>query len=297
MNQSPPRIERIATHGVTYSVRLAGTVGRPAVVLLHGWMGTSHSWRKLVPRLASSHFVVVPDMRGHGASDKPTSGYDGLSLAYDVVRLLDELGVESAHVVGHDMGALVALVLAGNFPERTRSLTYLDEPLVGFNLDRFTVYREENHGGYWHFGFNSAPGLAELLLTGREQAFVDYIVPLMHAPNPDAVTAADRRVYADSLHSEGGIQGSVGWYRASFETARQIRAVGEAGLSVPLMAWGGQFGVPATCEQFLEMGLRARGGTLQGVGHLIPEEAPERLLQELVSFFAEVQGSGAVLGR
>jgi pimeloyl-ACP methyl ester carboxylesterase len=248
-------------------------------------MGTSHTWRKVLPELANSHFVIAPDMRGHGASDKPPSGYDGLSLASDVVGLLDALGVRSAHIVGHDMGALVALVFAGNFPARTRSLTYLDEPLVGFNLDRFTVYREENHGGYWHFGFNSAPGLAELLLAGREQAFVDYIVPLMHAPNPEAVTAEDRRVYAASLRTEGGIQGSVGWYRASFETARQIRAVGQVGLKVPLMAWGGQFGVPQTCEQFAEMGLRAQGGTLRNVGHLIPEEAPERLLRELLSFF------------
>lgn len=289
MSQFPPRIQRITTNGITYSVTTAGALEHPAVVLLHGWMGTSHTWRKVLPELSRSHFVVVPDMRGHGASDKPPSGYDGLCLASDVVGLLDALGVRSAHLVGHDMGALVALVFAGNFPARTRSLTYLDEPLVGFNLDRFTVYREENHGGYWHFGFNSAPGLAELLLTGREQAFVDYIVPLMHAPNPEAVTAEDRRVYAASLRSEGGIQGSVGWYRASFETARQIRAIGQSGLNLPLMAWGGQFGVPQTCEQFAEMGLPAQGGTLPNVGHLIPEEAPERLLKELLSFFGAAQ--------
>lgn len=285
MTQLQPRIQRITTRGVTYSVNSSGAEQHPAVVLLHGWMGTSHTW----PQLAKSHFVIVPDLRGHGASDKPESGYDGLSLASDVAGVLDAFGVQRAHIVGHDMGALVALVFAGNFPTRTRSLTYLDEPLVGFNLDRFTVYREENHGGYWHFGFNSALGLAELLLAGREQAFVDYIVPLMHAPNPQAVTADDRRVYADSLRSEGGIAGSVGWYRASFETARQIRAVGDAGLAAPLMAWGGQFGVPQTCEQFAEMGVRARGGTLAGVGHLIPEEAPERLVSELESFFADVR--------
>jgi pimeloyl-ACP methyl ester carboxylesterase len=291
MNQSPPRLQRVSTQGITYSVTTAGDPTQPCVVLLHGWLGTSHSWRKIVPLLAPTHFVVVPDMRGHGASDKPETGYDGASLAADVRGVLDALGVERAHVVGHDMGALVALVFAGQFPERTRSLTYLDEPLVGFNLDRFTVYREETHGGYWHFGFNSAPGLAELLLAGREQEFVDYIVPLMHAPNPQAVTAADRRVYADSLRAPGGIRGSVGWYRASFETARQIRAIGQAGLRAPLMAWGGQYGVPQTCEQFGEMGLRARGGTLEGVGHLIPEEAPERLVRELSAFFAELSPS------
>ena len=281
--------QSVPTNGVTYNVQTWGDPESPAVVLMHGWMGTSHTWRKLAPMLAGERFVIVPDMRGYGASDKPDGGYDAATLSADILGVMAHLGVEQAHIVGHDMGALVSFVFAGTYPEATLSMTYLDEPLVGFNLDEFTVYREETYGGYWHFGFNTAPGLAELLLVGNEQAFVDYIVPLMHAQNPDAVTAEDRVIYADSLRAENGITGSVGWYRATFETARQMRAIGQAGFEVPLMAWGGEYGVPVTHAQFAVISDDVRGGTIPNVGHLIPEEAPDFLAAEFDAFFDEIE--------
>lgn len=275
----------VPTNGITYNVQTWGDPANPAVVLMHGWMGTSHTWRKLAPLLAADRYVIVPDMRGYGASDKPDAGYDAATLAADIRGVMDHLRVERAHIVGHDMGALVAFVFAGTYPEASHSMTYLDEPLVGFNLDQFTTYREETYGGYWHFGFNTAPGLAELLIGGKEQAFVDYIVPLMHSPNPDAVTADDRRIYADSLRAPNGIAGSVGWYRATFETARQMRAIGEAGFAVPVMAFGGEFGVPVTHAQFDAIPGEEAGGIIPGAGHLLPEEVPEILAREMDPFF------------
>ncbi len=113
----------------------------------------------------------------------------------------------------------------------------------------------------------------------------------MHAPNPDAVTAEDRRIYADSLRSPNGITGSVGWYRATFETARQMRAVGEAGFAAPVMAWGGEFGVRVTHAQFEAIPGKIRGGTIPRVGHLLPEEAPDFLARELADLFSAVEGS------
>lgn len=276
----------IETNMVSYNVKTLGDPTSTPVVLLHGWMGTSHTWRKLAPLLANNWHVIMPDMRGYGGSDKPNEGYDAVTLAADVAGVIEYFGHESAHIVGHDMGALVALVYAGTYPDSSLSLTYLDEPLVGYNLDEFTVYREETYGGYWHFGFNSAPGLAELLLSGKEQEFVDYLVPLMHSPNPDAVSAEDRVIYADSLRAENGITGNVGWYRATFDTARQIRALGDSGgLSTPVMAWGGQYGVPATFEQMSLISNNVSGGVIDNAGHLLPEEVPEFLATELNAFF------------
>ena len=283
---------RIATNGIELNVKTWGEPSDPAVVLMHGWMGTSHSWRALAPQLAAERFVIVPDMRGHGLSDKPDSGYDAVNLAADVHGLLDHFGIERAHVVGHDMGALVSFAFAGTYPQTAASMTYLDEPLVGYNLDQFTVYREETYGGYWHFGFNTAPGLIEILVDGNEQAFVDWFVPLMHAPNPDAVTAEDRAVYAAGLMTENGIAGSVGWYRATFETARQLRALGDAGIDVPMMAWGGEYGIPVTHSQFEIIADDVRGGVIPGVGHLLPEEAPDFLATELDAFYDEIEQGG-----
>ena len=280
---------RVPTNGIELNVKSWGDPDNPAVILMHGWMGTSHTWRKLAPQLAAERFVLAPDMRGHGRSDKPDSGYDAVNLAADMRGLMDHYGLEKAHVVGHDMGALVSLAFAGTYPSAALSMTYLDEPLVGYNLDEFTVYREETYGGYWHFGFNTAPGLVEILVDGKEQEFVDWFVPLMHAPSPEAVTREDREIYAAGLKTENGIAGSVGWYRAAFETGRQLRALGDAGIDVPIMAWGGEFGIPVTHSQFQLISDDVRGGTIPGVGHLLPEEAPDFLARELNAFFSETE--------
>ncbi|WP_310397886.1 alpha/beta fold hydrolase [Hymenobacter sp.] len=68
--------------GVKLHHRSAGT--GPTVVLVHGWLGTSYTWRHVAPRLAAHHRVLVPDMRGYGDSEKPASGYDGLALVEDL---------------------------------------------------------------------------------------------------------------------------------------------------------------------------------------------------------------------
>ena len=101
--------------GVTLHYRLGGQ-GTP-VILMHGWMGTSHTWRKVAPLLAQNYTVIVPDMRGYGASDITQEGYDAVNGATDMRGILEAEGFSIAHIVGHDMGALVALAFAGTFPD------------------------------------------------------------------------------------------------------------------------------------------------------------------------------------
>ena len=268
--------------GIKMHYRMGGQ--GPAAMLCHGWMGTSHTWRKIAPILAQNHTVLVPDMRGYGQSDITTEGYDAVNSAHDLLGILQAEDHRQCHIVGHDMGALVALAFAGTFADSTRSLTYFDEPLVGYNLDGFTTFKEESHGGFWHFGLHYTPGLVEIFYKGHEQELVDYLMPLM-AANPDAVTAEDRKIYAASLLRENGITGNVGWYRAAFETARQLKAIGEQKLSVPVLAYGGQYGMPGTCEQMKLVSENVTGGVVENCGHLLPEEASDFLAQQMTEFF------------
>ena len=104
---------RIDSGGVTLDVQVEGK-GRP-VVLLHGFPDTKRLWSKQVPALVDSGFqVIVPDQRGYGASDKPADveAYSIPFLAIDVTAILDHLGLERAHVVGHDWGSAVACATA-----------------------------------------------------------------------------------------------------------------------------------------------------------------------------------------
>src|SRR5690606_21583445 len=98
------------------------------VLLLHGWPDTRHLWRGVVPALhAAGYRTIAPDLRGFGDSDKPepVEAYGLLQLAGDALAVLDHVGAEQAHVVGHDWGAALAWALAAFAPERVASLAAL----------------------------------------------------------------------------------------------------------------------------------------------------------------------------
>ncbi len=113
------------------------------VVLLHGSPGHGGSFGPLVRELPESWRVVAPDLPGFGASWADLPDYSIESHARYVLLLLDELGIESAHVVGFSMGGGVALHMASEAPERVRSVTLLSA--IGVQeLEMFGSY-ELNH--------------------------------------------------------------------------------------------------------------------------------------------------------
>src|SRR5438034_8507834 len=117
---------RSVTNGVGIEVDVTGS-GRP-VVLLHGFPDSGRLWRYQVPALVEAGFqVIVPDLRGSGRSDKPAEveAYRMPVLAIDVLGILDTVGVERAHLVGHDWGAALAWVVASIAPDRVDHLAVL----------------------------------------------------------------------------------------------------------------------------------------------------------------------------
>lgn len=102
------------------------------VVLIHGWMGDSSMWgrdksgnTKLNTAGANGFQLIALDCRGHGKSDKPHDpGKYGPEMAADVVRLLDHLKLEKAHLIGYSSGAFIAGKVAATHPERVLSVVY-----------------------------------------------------------------------------------------------------------------------------------------------------------------------------
>jgi len=256
------------------------------VLLLHGWLGTWYSWRKIMLPLAEKYTIVAPDMRGLGDTAKPESGYDALTMVEDVRQLVAQLGYKRLFVVGHDMGAPVAYAYAASRPEEVRGLVYLDEPLIGFNLDEFTRFTPDNPIPYWWFGFHSQHNLAETLVAGKEREYLNHHMMGMIA-DQRSITAADKEEYLRTFASPGGVRGSFGWYRAVFETARQIQELGKTKLKLPVLGLNGEFGHPRVAEQMKLVAENVRGGVIKNCGHLIAEEQPDELARELFEFFAE----------
>ncbi len=95
------------------------------VVLLHGFPDTSYLWRHQVAALAGAGYrAIAPDLRGRGKSERPTQveDYRLTTIVADVAAIMDALGVERAHVIGHDWGAATAWLVASLKPERVDRL-------------------------------------------------------------------------------------------------------------------------------------------------------------------------------
>lgn len=120
----------------------------PAVILVHGWMVSGRVWSRLLPLLQDFR-VVVPDLRGSGASASLATG--SVTLAdhvADLVALVEALDVRDAHLVGHSMGGQLAALLATKLCERFRTLTLMNPvPVQGlaFPEDLQPLFR--NCGG------------------------------------------------------------------------------------------------------------------------------------------------------
>ena len=102
-----------------------GNSQAPVVVLLHGSPGGKHDFRTVVPELAKTYRVVIPDLPGFGASERDIPDYSFRAHARYVLALLDRLGIGDAHVAGFSMGGGVALSMADLAPRRVRSITML----------------------------------------------------------------------------------------------------------------------------------------------------------------------------
>ncbi|MCU1593870.1 MAG: putative alpha/beta hydrolase, partial [Frankiales bacterium] len=109
---------------LVFDVLVEGPQDAPAVLLLHGFPQSRHCWRSVRPWLAEFR-VIAPNQRGYSPGARPSAveDYRVPLLAQDAVGLLDALGIERAHVVGHDWGAATAWQVGTRHPSRVRSLT------------------------------------------------------------------------------------------------------------------------------------------------------------------------------
>ncbi len=133
-----PSARRIEAAGVETFVLEAGPVDAPPVVLLHGLGGTSTSFLPTIWDLSRDHRVFAIDLPGFGESGKPLRPLHAMFFARHLVALLDQLGIETAHLVGNSMGGRVALEVALRSPERVRSIALL-APSMAFRRFRFGV--------------------------------------------------------------------------------------------------------------------------------------------------------------
>jgi pimeloyl-ACP methyl ester carboxylesterase len=254
------------------------------IVLLHGWPQTWYAWKDIIPELAKSHTIIVPDLRGAGLSDKPKTGYDKLTLAQDIHALSEKLGFNQISLVGHDLGGMVAFTYAAEYPENVKKLVILDVLIPGLGLEQIM---DVANGGMWHFGFHMVPDLPEALITGRERLYLDYF--FKHVTyNPASIKEKDLAEYVRAYSAPGALRAGFESYRTLFEDREHNKKYLEKKLNMPILAYGGEISVGDNLRQsLLSVANNVEGGSIPECGHFIPEEKPEFLIKVLNSFFSE----------
>ena len=248
-----------------------------AVVLIHGFGGSSWSWRHVVPALAEDHRVVALDLNGFGWTERPRepAAYTLDGQARLVLGLLDALGLARAHLVGHSYGGGLALWIAANHPERLRSLVLVDSTLPAYSVER------RSSVAAWR------PLVAAFLRTvALRPSFVRRGL-LRSVADPAVVTDELVAGYLERLKVDGATDAYHG-LTANVDGPRP--EVDLASIGVPtLVVWGADDGLLAAHlgEQAARAMPNARFVAIPGCGHLPMEENPAALLAAIRPFLAE----------
>ncbi|GGP73828.1 alpha/beta fold hydrolase [Saccharothrix coeruleofusca] len=273
----------IATNGTELSV-LHGGRGEP-LVLLHGWPQTGDCWLPVLPALAESgHTIVVPDLRGIGRSALSDRGFEKDNQVEDLRGVLRALGLgPAAHVVGHDIGGMVAFSWARLHPGEVRGLALLDLAVPGLGLERAM---DVARGGRWHFGFFMAPRVAELLIDGHEDEFFAlWYAQLAGDANPLSPQEVSR--YAEAYRSVERLRSSFGHYRTLLDDAEVNAAWAAAGnqLTMPVLAAGGELAAGDRLATSLRSAApHVQSAVIAGSGHFLAEERPSEVVERLLAF-------------
>lgn len=255
-------------------LREAGPEDGPVVVLLHGYPESSYMWEGVIPRLADAgHRALAPDFAGFGDSPAdPPGTWERHVEAFEAFRL--EQGLDRIALVVHDWGGLIGLRWACEHPEAVRALVISS---TGFFPD-----------GKWN-------GLAMMLRTeGQGEEWVQSTTRegfrgMLQAVSPgidDAAADEYFKAFGDADRRRGQLE----LYRSGdFEKLVPYEG-GLAALGVPtLLIWGDNdpFSPIAGANRLLEEIPGSRLVTLDGAGHLLVDDAPDRYAAELVAFLGE----------
>ncbi len=265
--------------GVGINVAVGGR--GPAIVLLHGFPQTHYMWRHVARKLAGDHTVIVPDLRGYGASAKPAADdpltYSKRTMADDIVAVASELGFDHFGLIGHDRGALVAVRAGLDHPTAVDCLGILD---VLPTLDTWAVLRGVDAKVAWHlYLMAQPPGLPEKMITAVAPEFFGSFLDAWD-PAGTTFTPQEREYYVDS--SIAAIDSIVADYRATagidLDMDRADRERG-AHLTMPVgvisQDWGSRLGFDA-CALWRAWAPDLTYRTTTS-GHFMAEQSPDEI--------------------
>ncbi|KAL8818169.1 MAG: hypothetical protein Q9223_003133 [Gallowayella weberi] len=256
------------------------------ILLIHGFPESSYQFRHAMGPLSSAGYLTIaPDYRGAGYSSRPLAGYTKKVLATDLHDLITKhLKItKPIHVVGHDIGGMIAHAYATLFPDDVASLIWGECPLPGT-----TVYDDWKHTpALWHFDFHSVPDLPELLVSGHEKQYLKHFYDRL-GQNPAAFTEADLDFYATLYSAPGAMRAGFNVYRTfeedKVDNRRWLEKKGK--VKVRAMILGGEYSLEALKSESMakEVNEQVVAAEVAGAGHWIAEENPDDFVKKILGF-------------
>lgn len=268
-----------------------GGQGKP-LICLPGWPQTWYSLQPVALQLSKEYRVFIIDLRGMGTSEKPESGYDKKTMATDIHKLVIQLGLEKVNIMGHDIGGMVAMSFAFNFPESTEKLIVLDgsHPSEGMYqmplIPSPGTFNEKMDGEMpyaWWMGFNHVKGLPEELLESRFHLLQKWLFNYVMI-DETKMTKLERAVYAAAYNDKESIRASNAWYQTFQQDIEDSKHYQQ--LTMPVLGIGSyisynymNYGLP-----FVATNLEVVG--ILDSGHYLFEEKPQEVLDIVLPFLA-----------
>ena len=281
----------IPVEGATIRARVGGS-GAP-LLLLHGYPQTHAMWHRIAARLACSHRVVVPDLRGYGDSTARDGDFSFRAMARDQVAVMRHLGHARYHVVAHDRGARAAHRMVLDHPEAVQSVALLD---ILPTLEVWRTMDDRLAWRYYHWLFLSQPGeMPRRLINGDPVTFLHSALSGLSGP-PDMFAPEALAEYERAARNPAVVAAWCGDYTAAATVDLEHDRV-DLGRTRPipcLVLWGGRGAVayhPDPLGAWRAWFPHAQGHVLDA-GHFLAEERPDEVLAAIEDHLNAARAAG-----
>ncbi|ASC70009.1 Alpha/beta hydrolase [Halomicronema hongdechloris C2206] len=258
------------------------------VILLHSFFEFWYSWRFQLPTLARHYRVVVPDLRGCNDSDKPDSGYDLDTLSQDIWGLIEGLGYQRAHIVGHAWGGTIGWHLAQTMPDAIQQLAILNGA-PSHQLRQALLSNVEQIRRSWQWMALQLPALPEWLIEQSLPTFVKNFFQ-MQAVRKGAFSIQDTQLLQAALSKPGAIAAALKHYRHCLNLPTWLGSwwQSERPIEAPTLVLWGEDDTVLSSSMAESMAQWVSGSfqvkQIPQCGHWSHQEAPHLVNRELLRF-------------
>jgi pimeloyl-ACP methyl ester carboxylesterase len=288
MGSATIRTMQVPAGAHVFDVDVAGELGRPLVLLLHGFPQTSYAYRHALPVLADAGYIAVaPNQRGYSPGARPpeVADYSVPYLTEDALSIAAEFGGTKFHLVGHDWGGQLAWLIAAAEPARLHSLSVLSRPHPAAFVAALKNDAKQSERSKHHRAFND-PNTAARLLE-------DDAARLKRMFSEQRVPAPAIEAYLARLRDPAALNAAVHWYRAAVSGGKGL-AEAIPPVTVPtLYVWGdadatvGRAAAEATAEH---VKAPYQFEVIPGAGHFLTDEVDSRVTDLLLQHIRKYSG-------